>query len=89
MQQDFGVEKLKYILPTGGTGTLKNYFTSDSSFIYAKTGSLSNNFTLTGFLTTKKNRQFIFAVMLNNYQGSSKEVRKAIEKYLHEVRMRN
>ena len=89
MQQDFGVEKLKTILPTGGTGTLKNYFISDSSFIYAKTGSLSNNFSLSGFMTTKKNKQFIFSVMLNNYQGSSKAVRKVIEEYLHEVRERN
>ena len=89
MQQNFGVEKLKYILTTGGAGTLKNYFISDSSFIYAKTGSLSNNFSLSGFMTTKKNKQLIFSVMLNNYQGSSKGVRKAIEKYLHEVRMRN
>ena len=89
MQHEFGVVKLKTILPTGGTGTLKNYFISDSSFIYAKTGSLSNNFSLSGFMTTKKNKQLIFSVMLNNYQGSSKEVRKVIEKYLHEVRERN
>ena len=89
MQKEFGTEKLKTILPTGGTGTLKNYFISDSSFIYAKTGSLSNNFTLSGFMTTKKNKEFIFSVMLNNYQGSSKAVRKAIEKYLQGVRMSN
>ncbi len=89
MQQDFGIEKLKYILPTGGAGTLKNYFISDSSFIYAKTGSLSNNFSLSGFMTTKKNKQLIFSVMLNNYQGSSRAIRKAIEKYLHEVREKN
>ena len=89
MQQDFGVEKLKTILPTGGKGTLKNYFISDSSFIYAKTGSLSNNFSLSGFMTTKKNKQFIFSVMLNNYQGSSKNVRKVIEKYLQGIREKN
>jgi len=88
IQNEFGVEKLKNILPTGGTGTLKNYFITDSSFIFAKTGSLSNNYTLSGLMTTKKNKQLIFSVMLNNYQGSSKAVRRLIEGYLHEVRMR-
>ncbi|MEI8053993.1 MAG: D-alanyl-D-alanine carboxypeptidase [Bacteroidota bacterium] len=87
-QNEFGVERLKNILPTGGTGTLKNYFITDSSFIFAKTGSLSNNYTLSGLMTTKKNKQLIFSVMLNNYQGSSKAVRRLIEGYLHEVRMR-
>jgi len=88
IQNEFGIERLKNILPTGGTGTLKNYFHADSSFIFAKTGSLSNNYTLCGILTTQKNKQLIFSVMLNNYQGSGKAVRKLIEEYLHEVRMR-
>jgi len=88
IQNEFGIERLKNILPTGGTGTLKNYFHADSSFIFAKTGSLSNNYTLCGLLTTKKNKQLIFSVMLNNYQGSAKAVRRLIEGYLHEVRMR-
>jgi D-alanyl-D-alanine carboxypeptidase/D-alanyl-D-alanine-endopeptidase (penicillin-binding protein 4) len=88
IQNEFGVERLKNILPTGGTGTLKNYFHADSSFIFAKTGSLSNNYTLCGLLTTQKNKQLIFSVMLNNYQGSGKAVRKLIEEYLHEVRVK-
>lgn len=88
IQKEFGMERLKNILPTGGIGTLKNHFLADSSFIYAKTGSLSNNYCLSGFLTTQKNKQVIFSVMLNNYQGSSKAVRKIIEAYLHEIRMK-
>jgi len=89
IQTEFGEERLKSILPTGGIGTLKNYFNADSSFIYAKTGSLSNNYSLCGLLTTKKNKPLIFAVMLNNYVGSSKGVRKLIEAYLHELREKN
>ena len=89
IQNEFGSQRLKNILPTGGTGTLKNYFIEDSSYIYAKTGSLSNNYTLTGILQTSKNKELIFSIMLNNYQGSSKAVRKQIEHYLHELRMKN
>ena len=42
-KNEFGWDRLKNILPTGGTGTLSSYFKKDSSFIYAKTGTLSNN----------------------------------------------
>ena len=89
LQKEFGYEKLEYILPTGGKGTLTNYFVSDSNFVFAKTGSLSNNFTLCGFIKTRKNKTLLFSIMLNNYVGSSKLVRKQIENYLHEIIEKN
>ena len=88
-QTDFGYEKLEYILPTGGKGTLANYFKSDSNFVYAKTGSLSNNFTLCGFIKTHKNKTLLFSILLNNYIGSSILVRKQFENYLHEIIEKN
>ncbi len=42
LQTEFGIKRLKAILPTGSTGTFKNYYLRDSGYIYAKTGSLSN-----------------------------------------------
>jgi D-alanyl-D-alanine carboxypeptidase/D-alanyl-D-alanine-endopeptidase (penicillin-binding protein 4) len=89
LQKDFGYEKLEYILPTGGKGTLTNYFVSDSNFVFAKTGSLSNNFTLCGFIKTRKNKTLLFSIMLNNYMGSGILVRKQIENYLHEIIQQN
>jgi D-alanyl-D-alanine carboxypeptidase/D-alanyl-D-alanine-endopeptidase (penicillin-binding protein 4) len=89
LQSDFGYEKLEYILPTGGKGTLANYFKSDSGFIFAKTGSLSNNFTLCGFIKTRKNKTLLFSIMLNNYIGSGKLLRKQFENYLHEIIQQN
>jgi len=89
LQKEFGYEKLEYILPTGGKGTLTNYFVSDSNFVFAKTGSLSNNFTLCGFIKTRKNKTLLFSILLNNYLGSSKLVRKQFENYLHEIIEKN
>lgn len=89
MQTEFGVDKLKSILPTGGEGTLKNYYLNDCNYLFAKTGSMSNNFALSGIMTTKNNKHLIFSIMLNNYQGSSKVVRKLIENYLHNLRINN
>ncbi len=89
LQSDYGYERLKYILPTGGKGTLTNYFKTDSGFIFAKTGSLSNNFTLCGFIKTRKNKTLLFSMMLNNFIGSGKSVRKQFENYLHEIIQQN
>ena len=89
LQTDYGYQKLEYILPTGGKGTLANYYKSDSGFIFAKTGSMSNNITLSGFIKTRKHKTLLFSIMLNNYVGSGKLVRKQFENYLHEIIQQN
>jgi D-alanyl-D-alanine carboxypeptidase/D-alanyl-D-alanine-endopeptidase (penicillin-binding protein 4) len=86
VENEFGLERLKVILPTGGEGTLKNYYLNDSGYIYAKTGSLSNNAALSGFLFTKKNKLLIFSILINNFQGNATAVRQAIEKFIDSIR---
>ena len=86
MKNEFSWERMKNILATGGTGTLSNYFKTDSGFIYAKTGTLSNNCALSGFLITKKGKVLIFSILANNYITGATPVRKAVEKYLHAIR---
>jgi serine-type D-Ala-D-Ala carboxypeptidase/endopeptidase (penicillin-binding protein 4) len=86
MNNEFGLERLKTILPTGGEGTLKNYYNSDSGFIYAKTGSLSNQITLCGFLVTKKNKLLVFSLLTNNAIGDGWKVRRAYEQFLKKIR---
>jgi D-alanyl-D-alanine carboxypeptidase/D-alanyl-D-alanine-endopeptidase (penicillin-binding protein 4) len=86
LKNEFGFDRIKNILATGGEGTLKYYFKKDSGFIYAKTGTLSNNCALSGYLITKKNKLLIFSVLTNNYITSSTPVRKAVEKYIEFIR---
>lgn len=88
LKNEFGLERLKTILPTGGEGTLKNYYTSDSGFIYAKTGSLSNQIALSGFLITRKQRLLVFSLLTNNAIGNARLVRSAYETFLKSIRDR-
>jgi D-alanyl-D-alanine carboxypeptidase/D-alanyl-D-alanine-endopeptidase (penicillin-binding protein 4) len=86
MRNEFGMERIKVILPTGGKGTITNYYKADSSFIYAKTGTLSGVVAFSGFLYTKKGKLLIFSTLVNNHQASSTAVRRAVEKFLQGIR---
>lgn len=89
IKEDFGMERIKSILPTGGTGTIHSYYLRDSGYIFAKTGSLNGVLALSGFLYTRKNKLLIFSILVNNHHSSATSIRKAIEKMLQSVRSRN
>jgi D-alanyl-D-alanine carboxypeptidase/D-alanyl-D-alanine-endopeptidase (penicillin-binding protein 4) len=86
MQREFGLARMERLLPTGGTGTLRSYYRQDSSYIFAKTGSLSGVVALSGYVITKRGRLLIFSVLINNYMGSGTAVRRQIERLIHQVR---
>ena len=86
MKNEFGWERIKNLLPTGGKGTLASYYKKDSAFIYAKTGTLSNNCSLSGYLITRKGKLLIFSVLTNNYPTGATPVRRAVERFLSGIR---
>jgi D-alanyl-D-alanine carboxypeptidase/D-alanyl-D-alanine-endopeptidase (penicillin-binding protein 4) len=85
LDKEFGFERMKIILPGANEGTLKNYYKGYENRIYAKTGSLSNNLALSGYLVTKSNKQLIFSVMVNNHNVASATVRRDIEAFLTSI----
>ena len=86
MKNEFGMERIKTIFPTGGEGTISSYYKADSGYIYAKTGTLSGVVALSGFLYTKKGKLLIFSTLVNNHQATSTEVRRVVEKFLRHLR---
>jgi D-alanyl-D-alanine carboxypeptidase/D-alanyl-D-alanine-endopeptidase (penicillin-binding protein 4) len=86
MKEDFGLERIKHILPTGGKGTLHSRFLQDKGAIFAKTGSLTGVVALSGYLITRKNRLLIFSVLVNNHVGGAALLRDATEKFIEDLR---
>jgi D-alanyl-D-alanine carboxypeptidase/D-alanyl-D-alanine-endopeptidase (penicillin-binding protein 4) len=82
MKNEFGMERIQAIFPTGNTGTLTNYYKSLNGKLFAKTGTLSGVVALSGFMYTKKNKLLIFSVLVNNHQSTSTNVRRAVEQFL-------
>jgi D-alanyl-D-alanine carboxypeptidase/D-alanyl-D-alanine-endopeptidase (penicillin-binding protein 4) len=85
MRTGFGMERVKGVFPTGDSGTLKNYYVSDNGRIYAKTGSMSGVLALSGFLYGRNNRLMIFSVLVNNYNGTGANGRRAIERFIKKL----
>ena len=86
MYEEIPLEKLLSYFPIGGkTGTIRNWYGKDPPFIYAKTGSLSNNHCLSGYLITKKGTVLIFSYMNNHYQISSAEIKTQMQEHLFKI----
>jgi D-alanyl-D-alanine carboxypeptidase/D-alanyl-D-alanine-endopeptidase (penicillin-binding protein 4) len=85
MKKEFKWERITNILPTGNEGTLKNYYKNLEGKIFAKTGTLSNQVALSGYLITKQNKTLIFSVLVNNHQATATAIRRGVEQFLTTV----
>ncbi|VXA92561.1 D-alanyl-D-alanine carboxypeptidase / D-alanyl-D-alanine-endopeptidase (Penicillin-binding protein 4) [Maribacter litoralis] len=81
-------ERLFTIFPAGGvSGTLKNKFKGDDKpYVYAKSGSLSNNYCLSGYLLTKSGKTLIFSFMNNHFKKATRDERTQLERMLQTLR---
>ncbi|QNF31621.1 D-alanyl-D-alanine carboxypeptidase [Adhaeribacter swui] len=84
--QEVPRDRLFSLLTIGGkTGTLKRFYQSEAPFVFGKTGSLSNNYSQSGFITGKSGRTYIFAFMNNNYTRSSAEIQLEMERIVTQI----
>jgi D-alanyl-D-alanine carboxypeptidase/D-alanyl-D-alanine-endopeptidase (penicillin-binding protein 4) len=76
-----GEKLLSYFAVGGETGTLKSFYKNEKPYIFAKSGTLSNNYNLSGYLITKKGTVLIFSYMNNHYKGSSIDRKNEMENF--------
>ncbi|MEO9893861.1 D-alanyl-D-alanine carboxypeptidase [Aurantibacter sp.] len=74
--------------PKGGvSGTLEDWYPGiDEPYIIAKTGSLSNNHCISGYLFTKSGKTLIFSFMNNHFRQSSLEIKNRMQRIFEEIR---
>jgi D-alanyl-D-alanine carboxypeptidase/D-alanyl-D-alanine-endopeptidase (penicillin-binding protein 4) len=92
MHRQIPEEELFALMAQGGfSGTLENHFkgVDGKPYVIAKSGTLSNNYCLSGFLKTSKGRLLAFSFMDNHYQGSSEQKKRELESYLELLRDSN
>ena len=80
---------LSLLAAGGGQGTLRRrYHDAAGPWVWGKTGTLSNNLNVCGYLRTKSGRLVAFAFLNNNHVIDSGDMRNEVERVLRQVRAR-
>ncbi len=88
-KNEFGMDRMKRILPTGGSGTIKNYYKNDSGSVYMKTGSMTGVLCISGYLYTNKKHLLEFSILVNNHNGGSSAIRRQVETFVESIKRNN
>lgn len=82
MRNEFEWKRITTIFSTGGSGTLSARYKNLEGKIYAKTGTLSNNLALSGYVITNKGKTLIFSMLVGNHTAAGVDIRNAMEQFL-------
>jgi len=88
--KEYGEEAVKKYFPAGGqSGTLRSWYRpadGEEPYVYAKTGTLRNNTSLSGYIYTDSGRLLIFSFLNNNYIVSNNAIRIEMQNALNLIK---
>lgn len=77
MRQEFGESKILPLMAQNGKeGTLSSFSNENGVFLYAKSGTLSGVYNLSGYVKTASGKTLIVSCMHNNFNRGASEFRK-------------
>lgn len=86
LYREVPTERLFALLPAGGSsGTIKNLYTAPTPYIFAKTGTLRNNHTLSGYLITQSGKILLFSFMHNHFVNGNQPIKDEMERLLWQI----
>ena len=87
LKQEVTQERLFNVFPSWEIATSKSEMKTPKKnpYIFAKSGSLGNNYSLNGYILTKSGKILIFSFMNNHFMSSSKIVKEQIQQFLQQL----
>ena len=84
MYKKYPREQLFNLFPVGGvSGTLSDWYgDTEAPYVYAKSGTLGNNYNLSGYLITDSGNTLIFSIMNNHFRSPNRDVRQQLDQTL-------
>ncbi len=82
-------QRLFVLLPAAGqSGTLRSLTTGNAPYIFAKSGSMTGVYNLSGYILTRQNKVLYFSIMHNNFTQPVSEMRRRTGELLKEIHER-
>ena len=82
-------QRLFTLLPAAGqSGTLRSLGLEGKPYVFAKSGSLTGVYNLSGYVQTKRGKTLFFSIMHNNFAQPTSEIRRRTAELLKEIHER-
>ncbi|CCH56679.1 peptidase S13 D-Ala-D-Ala carboxypeptidase C [Fibrisoma limi BUZ 3] len=79
-------QRLFALLPAAGqSGTLRGMLTTQKPYVFAKSGSMSGVYNLSGYLLTRRGKLLFFSIMHNNFTQPVADMRRRTAELLQQL----